>query len=139
MLKITCIHNHSFIYDEHLYHSLQENAHLFLQKYEVLKNKHSIHSSFVPSFPFIPGLFVISYWEWVVFTVITFQQLGGDMLILDNPELNRWIIAQIQGIGWRNDGVWIGLHDRRDEGSWRWESRTSERMFHFVCIYIVHS
>ena len=49
------------------------------------------------------------------------------MLKLEDPDLNKWIVQNIEDLRWIGDGIWIGLHDRQDEGSFRWESRDGSR------------
>ncbi|XP_064617702.1 C-type mannose receptor 2-like isoform X2 [Liolophura sinensis] len=49
---------------------------------------------------------------------------GGEMLEVDDKATMQFIRSTLNSreLGWRNNGVWLGAHDRHKEGQWLWSS-----------------
>lgn len=45
---------------------------------------------------------------------------GGRLAKVDDPDTNRFVIASLNSLWWRNSGIWIGLHDTKSELQWHW-------------------
>lgn len=45
---------------------------------------------------------------------------GGRLVKIDDSATNEFIINSLNGLWWRNDGVWIGLHDTISEMNFQW-------------------
>jgi len=51
-------------------------------------------------------------------------QYGGRLVKIDDAETSQFIVTALNGLWWRNRGVWIGLHDRHSELRWQWAGST---------------
>ena len=51
-------------------------------------------------------------------------QYGGRLVKINDAETNEFIVGVLNGLWWRNRGVWIGLHDRHSELHWQWIGNT---------------
>ena len=48
-------------------------------------------------------------------------QRNGRLVKIENEEMNNFIIKTLNEMTqWRNNGVWIGLHDRNVRNQWQW-------------------
>lgn len=45
---------------------------------------------------------------------------GGRLVKINDPQTNEFIVETLNGLWWRNNGVWIGLHDSVSEMRWQW-------------------
>ena len=52
------------------------------------------------------------------------MQYGGRLVKIDDAETNRFVVTTLNSLWWRNNGVWIGLHDQHVELHWQWISST---------------
>jgi len=48
---------------------------------------------------------------------------------IDDSATNEFVVTSLNGLWWRNRGVWIGLHDTRSELHWQWTGAT-RREYH---------
>ena len=51
-------------------------------------------------------------------------QYGGRLVKINDAETNEFVVTSLNGLWWRNNGVWIGLHDRHSELRWQWIGST---------------
>lgn len=52
------------------------------------------------------------------------RQSNGTLVKIDSVAKNEFIKGILNGLYWKNDGIWIGLHDRNSELEWTWTSLT---------------
>ena len=62
--------------------------------------------------------------------LLSVWQYGGRLVKINDEATNEFIARTLNGLWWRNRGVWIGLHDRHVELRWQWVGKTRCKHVH---------
>jgi len=62
--------------------------------------------------------------------LLSVWQYGGRLVKINDEATNEFIVRTLNGLWWRNRGVWIGLHDRHVELRWQWVGKTRCKHIH---------
>ena len=50
------------------------------------------------------------------------SMLGGNLATINSAAENQWITSRYAPISFDQCGLWIGLNDKRNNGTWEWSS-----------------